>query len=201
MKFTLKLLCALLLFSACKTAQKEEPEFPLYLQKTASECGPACLKMISDFFGSDYSFETLALISQMKPYEGTSMGNIADAAELIGLNNLAVKIDYQTLLDEVPYPAMLHWDGHHFVVVYNMDKDSIWIADPAKGYTTYTKKEFLPHWIVKDATSNFEEGYALLMETTEAFFDAKTKIKVHTQSRIEKSKKANETRQSDAHEN
>ncbi|MEM6684665.1 MAG: cysteine peptidase family C39 domain-containing protein [Bacteroidota bacterium] len=189
MRYLPTLVCFLLLLVSCGKTVKEAKPFPLYLQKTPGECGPACLKMMSDFFGSDYSFETLALISEMHPYTGTSMGDIADAASMIGLHNIAVKIDYQTLLDEVPYPAMLHWDGHHFLVVYKMDKDSVWLADPAKGYVTYSKEEFTPHWIVKDTLSTLKEGYALLVEPTDTFFNPQTKIKVQLESRLQKNKK------------
>ncbi|EDP97144.1 cysteine peptidase family C39 domain-containing protein [Kordia algicida OT-1] len=189
MKYLISFFCLALLFAACERFEKPAKPFPLYFQKTPSECGPACLKMVSDHYGGDYTFETLALISQMKRYEGTSMGQISEAASMLGLYNLAVKIDYQTLLEEVPYPAMLHWDGHHFLVVYKMDKDSVWLADPARGYVSYTKEEFLPHWLAKDTLNPLQEGYALLFEPTDSFFDPRTKIKVQIQSRIEKKKK------------
>jgi ATP-binding cassette subfamily B protein len=102
--------------------------------------------------------------------DGTSLGDISEAAEIIGLHTLAVKIDYDTMLNEVPYPAMLHWNKNHFVVIYKMEKNKIWIADPAKGYVTYTKEEFLPHWINNDIDDELKEGYALLLETTDSFF-------------------------------
>jgi len=187
----IKPLCILLLFSSCEGFKTTEKPFPLYLQIIPQECGPACLKMISDFHGSDYTFKTLALLSKMDEYEGTSLGDVSEAAKIIGLHTLAVKVDYETLLNEVPYPAILHWNKNHFLVIYKMDKDSIWLADPAKGYVTYTKEEFLPHWIHKDADDELEEGYALLLETTDSFFDPRTKIKAHIQSKLKDKKKDN----------
>lgn len=187
----IKLLCFLVLFSSCEGFKTKQKPFPLQMQATPQECGPACLKMISDFFGSEYTFETIALLCKMNEIEGTSLGDVANAAEIIGLHTLAVSIDYQTLLDEVPYPAILHWDNHHFVVIYKMTKDKIWIADPAKGYVAYTKEEFLPHWIHAHEDEELKEGYALLLETTDTFFDPRTKIKAHIKSRLEHKKKDN----------
>lgn len=185
----IKLLCFLVLFSSCEGFKTQEKPFPLQMQATPQECGPACLKMISDFFGSEYTFETIALLCKMDEIEGTSLGAVSEAAEIIGLHTLAVSIDYQTLLDEVPYPAILHWNNNHFVVIYKMTKDKIWIADPAKGYVEYTKEEFLPHWIHEHEDEKLKEGYALLLETTDTFFDPRTKIKAHIKSKLERKKK------------
>jgi hypothetical protein len=45
----IKLLCFLLLFFSCEGFKTTEKSFPLQMQATPKECGPACLKMISDF--------------------------------------------------------------------------------------------------------------------------------------------------------
>ena len=72
MKYLMSFLCLALLLVACEGFEKPEKPFPLYLQKGAVECGPACLKMVSDYYGSEYSLETLALICKMDDFEGTS---------------------------------------------------------------------------------------------------------------------------------
>ncbi|MGH1385323.1 cysteine peptidase family C39 domain-containing protein [Kordia sp.] len=154
--------------------QKES--FPIILQKDQVECGPTCLQMISKHYGTDYGIETLNKLANLRA-EGTSLGDIADAAETIGFKTLAVEIDYDTFFEEVPYPAMVHWRNRHFAVVYNMSKDSVWVADPAIGLLTYSKKQFLAGWAMSDVNKAKpkENGYALLFETTTKFYNATTK--------------------------
>lgn len=179
---TILLFCLGLLLLSCKGTPEKKASFPLYQQRIAAECGPACLKMISDFYGGDYNLETLNVLCKMDMDKGTSLGSIFEASETIGLHSLAVSTDAETLYKEVPYPALLHWDGNHFVVIYDVSKDSVWLADPAIGYVTLTKEEFLPHWIPEGS----REGFALLFETTEAFFDPNVKEKILKESRQKK---------------
>jgi len=104
------------------------------------------------------------------------MGDISEAATTVGLYNLAVKIDYETLLNDAPLPAMLHWKNNHFVLAYKITKDSVWIADPAVGLVTYQKDLFLPYWVASNPDKVKKvEGYALLFETTTSFYNEKNK--------------------------
>jgi ATP-binding cassette subfamily B protein len=158
------------------TGEEQIPDepFPVILQKSQMECGPTCLQMVSKHYGETYEIETLNKLCKLSE-QGTSMGNIAEAAELIGLHTLAVSLDYDTLLNEVPYPTMAHWRNRHFVIVYDVSKDSVWVADPAVGLVTYSKEEFIPAWTKSNLDKEEEDGYLLLFETTEAFYDANTK--------------------------
>ena len=81
---------------------------------------------------------------------------------------------------------MAHWRSRHFVVVYNVSKDSVWVADPAHGLVTYTKEEFIPAWTDSSPDKEKEEGYLLLFETTERFYKVDTKKKA-----LEKASKMN----------
>lgn len=49
-------------------------------------------------------------------------------------------------------------------------KRTFYISDPAHGLLKYSQKEFLEHWIGKNAGENIEEGVALLLETTPKFY-------------------------------
>lgn len=165
-------------FALFYTGEEQIPDepFPIILQESQMECGPTCLQMVSKYFGTNYEIETLNKLANLRA-EGTSLGNIAEAAELIGIHSLAVSIDYDTLLNEVPYPAMLHWRSRHFIIVYNVSNDSVWVADPAIGLLTYSREQFIPAWTVSNSDTEKKEGYALLFETTEAFYDKQTKLK------------------------
>jgi ATP-binding cassette subfamily B protein len=81
------------------------------------------------------------------------------------------QIDFKTLVEEVPFPCIVHWNKNHFVVVYKIDKNNkVYISDPSYGLITYTPEEFIKFWIGENANENTEEGIALILETTPAFF-------------------------------
>jgi ATP-binding cassette subfamily B protein len=44
-------------------------------------------------------------------------------------------------------PCIAHWDQNHFVVIYKIDKDKVWVSDPAQGLITYPIEVFEEHWI------------------------------------------------------
>ena len=48
--------------------------------------------------------------------------------------------------------------------------EKIYISDPSYGLITYTKDEFIKSWIGNNADEKTEEGIALLLETTPAFY-------------------------------
>ena len=142
-------------------------KFPFYKQHDAMDCGPACLRMIARHYGKHYSLQTLREKSFIDR-EGVSLLGISDAAESIGMHTLAVKLDFDKLRQEAPLPCIAHWKQRHFVVVYKIKKDKVYVADPAFGLVTYSKKEFLDGWISTKTNGN-EEGILLLLEPTPDF--------------------------------
>ncbi len=145
--------------------------FHSIIQPDAMDCGPTCLQMIAKYYGRYYSLNTLRNYSHITR-EGVSMLGISDAAEEIGFRSTGVKVDYQKLQEEQPVPFVAHWNQEHFVVVYKIEKDKIWVADPAHGKITFTREEFIKSWAstVKDGIPN---GVCLLLETTPDFFNHK----------------------------
>ena len=137
----------------------------LYLQPDHMDCGPTCLRMVAKHYGRSISLEKLRAISETTR-EGSSLKNIADAAEQIGFRTLGVKVNFEKLKDDAPLPCIVFWQQRHFVVVYKISKDKIYVADPGHGLITYTKNEFILNWIGDNATAQTEEGIALLLEPT-----------------------------------
>ena len=59
--------------------------FPFHKQHDSMDCGATCLRMITKFYGKNYSLETL----REKTYitrEGVSLLGISEAAEKIGFH-------------------------------------------------------------------------------------------------------------------
>ena len=140
-------------------------KFQHYKQPDQMDCGPTCLKMIAKHYGRTISLEKLRKLSETTR-EGSSLMNISDSAEKIGFRTLGVKVNFNKLQEEVPLPCILHWNQNHFVVIYKIHKDTIWIADPGHGLIELNKQDFLKNWIGANADENTEEGIALLLEPT-----------------------------------
>lgn len=143
--------------------------FPIYKQVDKKDCGPACLKIISKYYGKVISIQKLRKLSETTR-AGTNLQSLANAAEKIGIRTLPTKISVNKL-SEVPLPCILHWNKIHFIVFYKITRNKYYVSDPAHGLLTYTKKEFIKHWIGNNASEKSEEGIALLLEATPDFYN------------------------------
>jgi len=144
--------------------------FPFFLQLDGMDCGPSCLRMITKYYGKNYSLETLRSISGFTR-EGVSLLGISEAAEEIGFRTLAIKTTLDKLEREAILPLIAHWRQSHFVVIYKIRGNHIYIADPAADLITYTKEEFAKMWL-SSKSGSAEQGVALLLEPTPKFFNA-----------------------------
>lgn len=161
--------------------------FPNYLQPDAKDCGPTCLRIIAKYYGKTIPLQQIRDISETTR-EGSSLLGLSDAAENLGFKSLGVQINFKTLVEEVPFPCILHWNKQHFVVAYavksigkkknqannslneNYNKTTIRVSDPSYGLIDYSQEEFIKMWIGENADENTEEGIALLLETTPSFY-------------------------------
>ncbi|MCB9335270.1 MAG: ATP-binding cassette domain-containing protein, partial [Flavobacteriales bacterium] len=147
--------------------------FPFYRQPDFMDCGPTCLRMVAKFYGRTISLSKLRTLSETTR-EGSSLKNIADSAEKIGFRSLGVKVTFQKFAEEAPLPCIVYWQQKHFVVVYKIKKDIVFVSDPAHGLLKYTQAEFIKNWIGNNADDNTEEGVALLLEPTPKLKKAET---------------------------
>lgn len=147
--------------------------FPFIAQHDAMDCGPACLAMISKFYGKAHSLQYLREISFLTR-EGVSLAGLNEAAGNIGVESMGVKITLDKLQIEKPFPCILFWNNAHFVVLYGIKKNifnnkrTFQIADPAKGYINISERDFLQCW-----NNNTDEGVAFLVYPTEKFYKIK----------------------------
>ena len=143
--------------------------FPHYRQLDAMDCGATCLRMIAKYYGRLYTAQTLRQRSSITR-EGVSLLGISDAAESIGMRTMGVKTTLENLEKEKVTPFIAHWNQNHFVVVYKIDKNKVYVADPGASKITYTKQEFIKHWASTEKDGN-KQGIALLLEPTPAFYE------------------------------
>jgi ATP-binding cassette subfamily B protein len=142
--------------------------FPFVKQLDAMDCGPTALCMIAKYYGKTYTQQTLrerCFITR----EGVSMLGTSDAAESIGMRTMGVRISYEQLTEEVLLPCIAHWKQNHFIVVYKIKNDKVYVADPAHGLVKYTKEEFLSGWASTKKEGKVQ-GLCLLLEPTPDFY-------------------------------
>jgi len=119
--------------------------FPFYAQVDNKDCGPACIRMIAKYYGRSISLEKLRILSETTR-EGSSLNNIANAAEKIGFRTLGVKVNFEKLNKEAAFPYVIYWQQNHFIIVYKIKKDTVYVADPAYGLLKYKQQEFIAKW-------------------------------------------------------
>jgi len=143
--------------------------FPFVNQPDAMDCGPACLKMVAEFYRMSFTLESL----RKKCYitrEGVSFLGLSEAADSLGFRTIGVKIPFDMLCDNVPLPCIVHWRQKHFIVVYKIKNGKIWVADPAIGLIKYTYEEFLQNW-ASTKTDGKQTGLVLIIEPTPSLFE------------------------------
>ena len=118
--------------------------FPFLKQHDQSDCGAACLGMICKYYKMPIGLNRLRDMSNVSRY-GTSMAALAEAAETLGFVTRGVRTGYEALM-RTELPAILHWEGNHFVVLYQMNKKEVKIADPGVGIRKLSRAEFEKGW-------------------------------------------------------
>ncbi|MCM4168393.1 Toxin RTX-I translocation ATP-binding protein [Arenibacter antarcticus] len=137
--------------------------FPNYRQLDQMDCGPTCLKIIAKHYGRELRLDYLRRISSLEN-EGVSMSGLSDAMVTIGLDAIGIRTNLKELVNDVPLPAVAHWENNHFLVVYKTTKKSIYVSDPAIGLARYGYTEFMEKWASKNG-----KGILLLAEPTHIF--------------------------------
>lgn len=144
-------------------------DFPIFRQLDTMDCGPTCLRMIAKHFGKNYSLQTLREKIGINR-EGVSMAAISRVAEGLGFRTLVVRVGIDKLINEAPMPFIAHWKQNHFVVVYKINKNRIYVADPAEGKKVFDKKDFIANWAVNQLGEE-QTGIVTLFEVTPSFYE------------------------------
>lgn len=139
-------------------------KFPFYRQLDYRDCGPTCLRMIAKFHGKSFSREFLRDKASITR-EGVTMAGIADAAEIIEMRTLGMRLSLDSLVNEAPTPFIVPWRQKHFVVVYKTSKTKVFVADPAQGLLEYSHLDFHKAW----TNTPDNNGFVLLLEPNAKF--------------------------------
>ena len=104
------------------------------------DCGAASLGMICRHFGRKVSLSRIRQLCHTST-DGTSLKAICRAATELGLAARALKVSLRNL-PLMPLPAIIHWEGNHWMVLYDVADTYVKVADPALGLRKIPRKEF-----------------------------------------------------------
>lgn len=141
--------------------QRVTQRYPFFAQQSGSDCGAACLVMVSRYWGKRFSVNRLRDIANVDR-NGASLRGLLTAAESLGFATRPVKASLNQLAKQ-KLPAIAHWEGKHYIVVYEITPKHVIVADPAIGQRTLSHAEFQADWT----------GYTLLLQPTAMLKDTK----------------------------
>ncbi|KAB8319185.1 ATP-binding cassette domain-containing protein [Tolypothrix campylonemoides VB511288] len=128
--------------------------YPFMAQQSAADCGAACLVMIGRYWGKRLSVNRLRELANVNR-SGASVHALAAAAESIGFVTRPVKASLEKFAQQA-LPAIAHWEGKHYIVVYEITRNRVIVGDPAIAQLSLTHAQFQAGWT----------GYALLLQPT-----------------------------------
>ncbi len=117
---------------------------PFIPQIEVTECGAACLAMVLAYHGHH------APLSALRQACGVSRSG-ADALALVraarryGLAADGLKVEMDQI-EQLPLPAILHWDFEHFLVLERLTRKGAILVDPASGRRTISLEEMGRHF-------------------------------------------------------
>ena len=135
---------------------------PMVLQTEASECGLACLVMVTQYFGNGADLPGLRRRFGMS-LKGATLKDVMRVAEQVGLATRPLRLELDELA-QLRTPSILHWDLNHFVVLERIEGDFAVVHDPAIGVRRMSMSELSRHFtgvaLELLPTSSFETAEA-----------------------------------------
>ncbi|MGF1831744.1 peptidase domain-containing ABC transporter [Photobacterium angustum] len=113
---------------------------PLIMQSEVSECGLACLAMISSFYGYKINLSPLRKKITLDS-NGINLKQLMNVANQLHFSSRALQCSLNEI-EQLSLPCILHWNMDHFVVLTRVTKNTIFINDPAFGKRKIHRKEF-----------------------------------------------------------
>ncbi|MEM6449446.1 MAG: peptidase domain-containing ABC transporter [Cyanobacteria bacterium P01_D01_bin.105] len=122
-------------------------KYPFIQQNSEEDCGAACLAMVAKYHGRRFSI-TRVREAVGTGQLGTTLLGLRRGAESLGLHARSGKAAANALdhLGQLPLPAIIHWKGTHWVVLYGKRRNRYVVADPALGLRYLEKKKLERAW-------------------------------------------------------
>ncbi|MFD1404663.1 NHLP family bacteriocin export ABC transporter peptidase/permease/ATPase subunit [Robinsoniella peoriensis] len=121
--------------------QKKCVKVPVIMQMEALECGAACMTMVMAYYKKWVPLEQVRVDCGVSR-DGSKASNMAKAAGAYGLQVKAHRYSVASVRTKVTYPAIIHWNFNHFVVLDGFKRGKAIINDPARGVVEISPEEF-----------------------------------------------------------
>jgi ABC-type bacteriocin/lantibiotic exporter with double-glycine peptidase domain len=132
------------------------------LQHSEEDCGAACLATVAKHYGRTFALhrvrEAVGTGSR-----GTTLLGLRRGAEELGFHARQVKATDQFIneLDQAPLPAIVHWKGYHWIVLYGKKRKKYVVSDPGFGVRYLSHNELMAGW---------DNGIMLLLQPDDGQF-------------------------------
>ena len=118
--------------------------YPFIGQHDETDCGAACLAMVTKFYGVPVGVARLRDLANTDQ-DGASMWSLAQAAETLGFHARGLQISAEGLAG-IQTPAIVLWEGFHYIVVYEARNGTVMVGDPGIGIRKLPVDEFRRKW-------------------------------------------------------
>ena len=122
-------------------------KYAVVLQHSEADCGAASLAAICRHYGRFFTLNRVREAVGTGQY-GTTMLGLSRGAESLGFNARPVRASPEIIdnLQAAPLPAIIHWKGYHWVILYGRERNKYIIADPASGIRYISLEELKEGW-------------------------------------------------------
>lgn len=121
--------------------RKRVVKVPVIMQMEVLECGAASLAMILAYYKKWLPLEQVREDCGISR-DGSNAANILHAAKGYGLTAKAWRYKTESLKTRVHFPAIIHWNFNHFVVLCGFTGNHAILNDPARGMVKVEMEEF-----------------------------------------------------------
>ncbi len=121
-------------------------KYHLVKQHSEEDCGAACLASIAKHYGRIFTISTIREKVGTRQ-QGTNLLGLKQGSQVLGFNARGVKAPLDAIdKNTIPLPAIIHWKGYHWVVLYGKKGKKYVVADPAVGIRYLEKKWLAEAW-------------------------------------------------------
>ena len=122
-------------------------KYACVLQHNEEDCGAACLATIAKHYGRTFSISRIREAVGTGQL-GTTLLGLRRGSETLGFDARPVKASTELIdqLEAAPLPAIIHWQGYHWVVLYGQRGNRYVVADPGVGVRHLTRRELTEAW-------------------------------------------------------
>ena len=123
----------------------DKPTVRTLLQNEQQECGLACMAMVANAYGHNVDLPYMRSVHQIFK-GGMTVAELYGLAGTFGFDARALGVENSDDLVGLKLPAILHWEGRHYVVLDRISRGKYVIHDPAVGRRVFTRADFDKHF-------------------------------------------------------